>query len=171
MWSIIHFETEVDACILKFMSIDTWSRFKVSPDNIWPLTSVWQGECEKRVFPARMNKWSCYPILATYSSYIEEDKARQKIARCVRTHLQVSNVNEWLADTRVLTVACVCFLRKVDLDHCLVRQSKESGRSILCVVVESIRTTRQCSLTVHAGMRGTTMRVKKKTHTSLTSIK
>ncbi|XP_036947309.1 pejvakin isoform X1 [Acanthopagrus latus] len=48
--------------------------------------------------------------------------------------------------------------RKVDLDHCLVRQSKDSGRSILCVVVESIRTTRQCSLTVHAGMRGTTMR-------------
>lgn len=27
------------------------------------------------------------------------------------------------------------------------------------MVVESIRTTRQCSLTVHAGMRGTTMRV------------
>uniref|UniRef100_A0A3Q3IBG6 Gasdermin pore forming domain-containing protein n=1 Tax=Monopterus albus TaxID=43700 RepID=A0A3Q3IBG6_MONAL len=48
--------------------------------------------------------------------------------------------------------------RKVDLDHCLVRQSKESRRSALCVVVESIRTTRQCSLTVHAGMRGTTMR-------------
>uniref|UniRef100_UPI003AADA853 pejvakin isoform X2 n=1 Tax=Centroberyx gerrardi TaxID=166262 RepID=UPI003AADA853 len=48
--------------------------------------------------------------------------------------------------------------RKVDLDHCLIRQSKESGRSILCVVMESIRTTRQCSLTVHAGMRGTTMR-------------
>ncbi|CAN9498246.1 unnamed protein product [Ophioblennius macclurei] len=48
--------------------------------------------------------------------------------------------------------------RKVELDHCLVRQSKESGRSVLCVVVESIRTTRQCSLTVHAGMRGTTMR-------------
>lgn len=49
--------------------------------------------------------------------------------------------------------------RKVDMDHCLVRQSKESGRSVLCVVVESIRTTRQCSLSVHAGMRGTTMRV------------
>ncbi|XP_039998554.1 pejvakin [Xiphias gladius] len=48
--------------------------------------------------------------------------------------------------------------RKVDLDHCLVRQSKDSRRSVLCVVVESIRTTRQCSLTVHAGMRGTTMR-------------
>uniref|UniRef100_A0A673A662 Pejvakin n=1 Tax=Sphaeramia orbicularis TaxID=375764 RepID=A0A673A662_9TELE len=48
--------------------------------------------------------------------------------------------------------------RKVDLDHCLVRQSKESGQSILCVVIESIRTTRQCSLTVHAGMRGRTMR-------------
>uniref|UniRef100_H2U9V8 Pejvakin n=1 Tax=Takifugu rubripes TaxID=31033 RepID=H2U9V8_TAKRU len=48
--------------------------------------------------------------------------------------------------------------RKVDLDHCLVRQSKESGRSVLCVVVESIRTTRQCSLSVHAGMRGATMR-------------
>lgn len=51
-----------------------------------------------------------------------------------------------------------CF-RKVSLDHCLVRQSKESGRSVLCVVVESIRTTRQCSLSVHAGMRGATMRV------------
>ncbi|XP_029610872.1 pejvakin [Salvelinus namaycush] len=48
--------------------------------------------------------------------------------------------------------------RKVDLDHCLIRQSKESGRSVLCVVMESIRTTRQCSLTVHAGMRRTTMR-------------
>ncbi|KAK7893541.1 hypothetical protein WMY93_022693 [Mugilogobius chulae] len=48
--------------------------------------------------------------------------------------------------------------RKVDLDHCLVRQSRESGRNVLCVVVESIRTTRQCSLTVHAGVRGTTMR-------------
>uniref|UniRef100_A0A3P8SHH6 Pejvakin n=1 Tax=Amphiprion percula TaxID=161767 RepID=A0A3P8SHH6_AMPPE len=48
--------------------------------------------------------------------------------------------------------------RKVDLDHCLIRQSKYSRRSVLCVVVESIRTTRQCSLTVHAGMRGTTMR-------------
>ncbi|KAG8004686.1 Pejvakin [Nibea albiflora] len=48
--------------------------------------------------------------------------------------------------------------RKVDLEHCLVRQSKKSRRSVLCVVVESIRTTRQCSLTVHAGMRGTTMR-------------
>lgn len=51
-----------------------------------------------------------------------------------------------------------CF-RKVNLDHCLVRQSRENGRSVLCVVVDSIRTTRQCSLTVHAGMRGTTMRV------------
>ncbi|KAG5262066.1 hypothetical protein AALO_G00291800 [Alosa alosa] len=49
--------------------------------------------------------------------------------------------------------------RKVDLDHCLIRQSKDSGRTVLCVVMESIRTTRQCSLTVHAGMRGTTMRL------------
>ncbi|XP_056314963.1 pejvakin isoform X2 [Danio aesculapii] len=48
--------------------------------------------------------------------------------------------------------------RKVDLDHCLIRQSKDSGRTVLCVVMESIRTTRQCSLTVHAGVRGTTMR-------------
>ncbi|XP_031414807.1 pejvakin [Clupea harengus] len=48
--------------------------------------------------------------------------------------------------------------RKVDLEHCLIRQSKDSGRTVLCVVMESIRTTRQCSLTVHAGMRGTTMR-------------
>lgn len=52
-----------------------------------------------------------------------------------------------------------CF-RKVDVDHCLVRQSKESGRSVLCVVVESIRTTRQCSLSVHAGTRGGTVRVR-----------
>ncbi|XP_076869769.1 pejvakin isoform X2 [Brachyhypopomus gauderio] len=48
--------------------------------------------------------------------------------------------------------------RKVELDHCLIRQSKDSKRTVLCVVMESIRTTRQCSLTVHAGMRGTTMR-------------
>ncbi|XP_077437733.1 pejvakin [Vanacampus margaritifer] len=48
--------------------------------------------------------------------------------------------------------------RKVDVEHCLVRQSRESGWSVLCVVMESIRTTRQCSLTVHAGMRGATMR-------------
>ncbi|KAJ1187983.1 hypothetical protein NDU88_004748 [Pleurodeles waltl] len=48
--------------------------------------------------------------------------------------------------------------RKVDLDHCLIRQSRESDKEVLCVVMESIRTTRQCSLTVHAGMRGETMR-------------
>ncbi|XP_078539952.1 pejvakin [Lissotriton helveticus] len=48
--------------------------------------------------------------------------------------------------------------RKVDLDHCLIRQSRESEKEVLCVVMESIRTTRQCSLTVHAGMRGETMR-------------
>ncbi|XP_029112535.1 pejvakin isoform X1 [Scleropages formosus] len=48
--------------------------------------------------------------------------------------------------------------RKVDTDHCLVRQSRKSGRVVLAVVVESIRTTRQCSLSVHAGVRGRTMR-------------
>nr|XP_033801535.1 pejvakin isoform X1 [Geotrypetes seraphini] len=48
--------------------------------------------------------------------------------------------------------------RKIDLDHCLIRQSKESGKEVLCVVMESIRTTRQCSLSVHAGMRGQGMR-------------
>ncbi|XP_015674337.2 pejvakin isoform X1 [Protobothrops mucrosquamatus] len=48
--------------------------------------------------------------------------------------------------------------RKVDFEHCLVRQSRESRRTVLCVVMESIRTTRQCSLSVHAGMRGDTMR-------------
>ena len=31
---------------------------------------------------------------------------------------------------------------------------------MLCVVMESIRTTRQCSLSVHAGIRGEAMRVK-----------
>ncbi|XP_060683941.1 pejvakin isoform X2 [Hemiscyllium ocellatum] len=48
--------------------------------------------------------------------------------------------------------------RKIDMEHCLVRQMKEGRRAVLCVVMESIRTTRQCSLTVHAGMRGKTMR-------------
>lgn len=31
---------------------------------------------------------------------------------------------------------------------------------MLCVVMESIRTTRQCSLSVHAGIRGEAMRVR-----------
>ncbi|KAM7153519.1 pejvakin isoform 1-T1 [Macrochelys suwanniensis] len=48
--------------------------------------------------------------------------------------------------------------RKISFDHCLVRQSRESRKEVLCVVMESIRTTRQCSLSVHAGMRGETMR-------------
>ncbi|XP_041057602.1 pejvakin isoform X2 [Carcharodon carcharias] len=48
--------------------------------------------------------------------------------------------------------------RKIDMEHCLVRQMKASRRAVLCAVMESIRTTRQCSLTVHAGMRGKTMR-------------
>ncbi|KAH0621539.1 hypothetical protein JD844_022933 [Phrynosoma platyrhinos] len=48
--------------------------------------------------------------------------------------------------------------RKMNFDHCLVRQSRESKKTVLCVVMESIRTTRQCSLSVHAGMRGDTMR-------------
>lgn len=55
-----------------------------------------------------------------------------------------------------------CFpldLRKINFDHCLVHQSRKSRMEILCVVMESIRTTRQCSLTVHTGMRGETMRV------------
>ncbi|KAM9304870.1 pejvakin isoform 2-T2 [Gastrophryne carolinensis] len=48
--------------------------------------------------------------------------------------------------------------RTIDLDHCLVRQARQKGKEVLCVVMESIRTTRQCSLTVHAGMRGETVR-------------
>ncbi|KAM6070421.1 pejvakin isoform 2-T2 [Chlamydotis macqueenii] len=48
--------------------------------------------------------------------------------------------------------------RKINFDHCLVHQSRKSRMEILCVVMESIRTTRQCSLTVHTGMRGETMR-------------
>ncbi|NXU49014.1 PJVK protein, partial [Turnix velox] len=47
---------------------------------------------------------------------------------------------------------------KINFDHCLVHQSRKSRMEVLCVVVESIRTTRQCSLTVHTGMRGETMR-------------
>lgn len=49
--------------------------------------------------------------------------------------------------------------RKINFDHCLVHQTRKSRMEILCVVMESIRTTRQCSLTVHTGMRGETMRV------------
>uniref|UniRef100_A0ACB8G0M8 Uncharacterized protein n=1 Tax=Sphaerodactylus townsendi TaxID=933632 RepID=A0ACB8G0M8_9SAUR len=37
-------------------------------------------------------------------------------------------------------------------------ESQESKKTVLCMVSESIRTTRQCSLSVHAGMRGDTMR-------------
>ncbi|XP_053554481.1 pejvakin-like [Bombina bombina] len=48
--------------------------------------------------------------------------------------------------------------RTIDLDHCLIRQARESGKEVLCVVMESIRTTRQCSLSIHAGMRGEAMR-------------
>ncbi|XP_040211554.1 pejvakin [Rana temporaria] len=48
--------------------------------------------------------------------------------------------------------------RTIDLEHCLVRQARENGKEVLCVVMESIRTTRQCALTVHAGMRGEAMR-------------
>ncbi|XP_027493194.1 pejvakin isoform X2 [Corapipo altera] len=48
--------------------------------------------------------------------------------------------------------------RKINFDHCLVHQLRKSRMEILCVVMESIRTTRQCSLTVHTGMRGETMR-------------
>lgn len=48
--------------------------------------------------------------------------------------------------------------RKINFDHCLVHQTRKSRMEILCVVMESIRTTRQCSLTVHTGMRGETMR-------------
>ncbi|XP_059822746.1 pejvakin isoform X2 [Hypanus sabinus] len=48
--------------------------------------------------------------------------------------------------------------RKIDMEHCLVRQLKERQRAVLCVVMESIRTTRQCSLTMHAGMRTKTRR-------------
>lgn len=68
------------------------------------------------------------------------------------------SINHYASNTEEGGDNC-CGFRKVDLDHCLVRQSKDSGRSVLCVVVESIRTTRQCSLSVHAGMRGATMRV------------
>nr|XP_054113448.1 pejvakin isoform X2 [Callithrix jacchus] len=40
----------------------------------------------------------------------------------------------------------------------LIRQSRSSRKAVLCVVMESIRTTRQCSLSVHAGIRGEAMR-------------
>ncbi|KAM6177647.1 pejvakin [Rhynchocyon petersi] len=48
--------------------------------------------------------------------------------------------------------------RKINCDHTLIRQSRSSRKAVLCVVMESIRTTRQCSLSVHAGIRGESMR-------------
>nr|XP_035160279.2 pejvakin isoform X4 [Callithrix jacchus] len=48
--------------------------------------------------------------------------------------------------------------RKINFDHSLIRQSRSSRKAVLCVVMESIRTTRQCSLSVHAGIRGEAMR-------------
>ncbi|GAB5575785.1 pejvakin isoform X1 [Prionailurus iriomotensis] len=48
--------------------------------------------------------------------------------------------------------------RKINFDHSLIRQTKSSRKAVLCVVMESIRTTRQCSLSVHAGIRGEAMR-------------
>uniref|UniRef100_H0XQN3 Pejvakin n=1 Tax=Otolemur garnettii TaxID=30611 RepID=H0XQN3_OTOGA len=49
--------------------------------------------------------------------------------------------------------------RKINFDHSLIRQSRSSRKAVLCVVMESIRTTRQCSLSVHAGIRGEAMRM------------
>lgn len=149
------------------------SSFLLTTAIRWCLTSdllMAEGTWEEG-FPVRMNKWSCYSTLA----HILQD-ARQKVEceYCVVGALNCSRAVKFWLSTRthnqkhmgrslqsILRIHFVgfFFLRKVDLDHCLVRQSRESGRSILCVVVESIRTTRQCSLTVHAGMRGTTMRV------------
>ncbi|EFB27893.1 hypothetical protein PANDA_007402, partial [Ailuropoda melanoleuca] len=48
--------------------------------------------------------------------------------------------------------------RKINFDHSLIRQTRSSRKAVLCVVMESIRTTRQCSLSVHAGIRGEAMR-------------
>uniref|UniRef100_S4RLI0 Pejvakin n=1 Tax=Petromyzon marinus TaxID=7757 RepID=S4RLI0_PETMA len=42
--------------------------------------------------------------------------------------------------------------RRVDVEHWLVRQTRASGRAVLCVVAESIRTTRQCSLAVRTSL-------------------
>ncbi|KAM3916428.1 pejvakin isoform 2-T2 [Leptodactylus fuscus] len=61
-------------------------------------------------------------------------------------------------EVEVPTLLKELITRTIDLDHCLVRQSRDNGKEILCVVMESIRTTRQCSLSVHAGMRGEAMR-------------
>ncbi|XP_063788342.1 pejvakin isoform X1 [Pseudophryne corroboree] len=61
-------------------------------------------------------------------------------------------------EVEVPTLLKELITRTIDLDHCLVRQSRENRKEVLCVVMESIRTTRQCSLSVHTGMRGETMR-------------
>ncbi|XP_075924250.1 pejvakin [Petromyzon marinus] len=42
--------------------------------------------------------------------------------------------------------------RRVDVEHWLVRQTRASGRAVLCIVAESIRTTRQCSLAVRTSL-------------------
>ncbi|KAM4698337.1 pejvakin isoform 1-T1 [Rhinophrynus dorsalis] len=61
-------------------------------------------------------------------------------------------------EVEVPTLLKELLTRTIDLDQCLTRQSRESRKEVLCVVMESIRTTRQCSLSVHAGMRGEAMR-------------
>uniref|UniRef100_A0A8C4N3I9 Pejvakin n=1 Tax=Eptatretus burgeri TaxID=7764 RepID=A0A8C4N3I9_EPTBU len=43
--------------------------------------------------------------------------------------------------------------RTINLDHCLVRQTRAGRRTTLAVVIQSIRTTRQCALAIHTGLR------------------
>uniref|UniRef100_UPI00358F453D pejvakin n=1 Tax=Myxine glutinosa TaxID=7769 RepID=UPI00358F453D len=43
--------------------------------------------------------------------------------------------------------------RTIDLDYCLVRQTRASRRTTLAVVIQCIRTTRQCALAIHTGRR------------------
>ncbi|XP_036601721.1 pejvakin isoform X3 [Notamacropus eugenii] len=61
-------------------------------------------------------------------------------------------------EVEVTTLLKELTTRKINFDHCLIRQSRSSRKAVLCVVMESIRTTRQCSLSVHAGMRGEAVR-------------
>lgn len=68
----------------------------------------------------------------------------------------------------ILVNISILYSRKINFDHSLIRQARNSRKAVLCVVMESIRTTRQCSLSVHAGIRGEAMRVNHTHEVSLT---
>jgi hypothetical protein len=81
------------------------------------------------------------------------------------------NVQDYMEFNIKDSYECLFYFRKINFDHSLIRQSRSSRKAVLCVVMESIRTSRQCSLSVHAGIRGEAMRVKRTHSASLSNCK